>query len=213
MKCPRCTFIRSVKDGIVKGRQRYKCKRCNYRYTVEEIKKGIPSHIKRVAIVLALEGYPLQKIGQELGVSHTAVANWLQADSLEALFEENYNRKQPVEETNKEGLKASLRDKQFERWLLVSWNSIASRVSVAKRQKPWEDISDNDYHSTLRAGKKGRHAKRTDVDAFREILNNAYKLADERARNDRDELRSALYTLTWLFEDVIRNVKVSDING
>ncbi|MDR2410961.1 MAG: IS1 family transposase, partial [Bacteroidales bacterium] len=30
MNCPRCGSVNRCKDGIVKGRQRYKCKDCKY---------------------------------------------------------------------------------------------------------------------------------------------------------------------------------------
>jgi len=36
MKCRRCGSELHCKDGIVKNRQRFKCKDCNYRYTVEK---------------------------------------------------------------------------------------------------------------------------------------------------------------------------------
>jgi transposase-like protein len=36
MNCPRCGSVNRYKDGIVKGRQKYKCKDCKYHYTVEQ---------------------------------------------------------------------------------------------------------------------------------------------------------------------------------
>ncbi|MDR1224461.1 MAG: IS1 family transposase, partial [Tannerella sp.] len=30
MNCPRCGSINYCKDGVIKGRQRYKCKDCVY---------------------------------------------------------------------------------------------------------------------------------------------------------------------------------------
>jgi transposase-like protein len=35
MECPKCSCEKSVKSGIIKGRQRYKCKECACNYTVE----------------------------------------------------------------------------------------------------------------------------------------------------------------------------------
>jgi len=34
MDCPKCGSTEYCKDGKIKERQRYKCKRCVYRYTV-----------------------------------------------------------------------------------------------------------------------------------------------------------------------------------
>jgi transposase-like protein len=35
MKCPKCISKESVKSGIIKGKQRYKCKECGCNYTVK----------------------------------------------------------------------------------------------------------------------------------------------------------------------------------
>ncbi|MFN8167053.1 MAG: IS1 family transposase [Bacteroidia bacterium] len=39
--CPRCKGEDVVKSGIVKGRQRYRCKPCNYFFTVLKEGKSI----------------------------------------------------------------------------------------------------------------------------------------------------------------------------
>jgi len=33
--CPKCSSEKCVKEGKVKGRQRYRCKSCGYRHTVQ----------------------------------------------------------------------------------------------------------------------------------------------------------------------------------
>jgi len=38
--CPKCGYGECKKDGIVKSRQRYKCKPCGYRHTVQHIGKS-----------------------------------------------------------------------------------------------------------------------------------------------------------------------------
>jgi len=35
MKCIKCNQDNKVKDGMARGKQRYRCKHCNYRFTVE----------------------------------------------------------------------------------------------------------------------------------------------------------------------------------
>ncbi|MEB3309493.1 MAG: transposase, partial [Snowella sp.] len=32
-QCPKCEHQRIIKSGFVKGKQRYKCKSCNYQFT------------------------------------------------------------------------------------------------------------------------------------------------------------------------------------
>ena len=65
------------KDGIVKQKQRFRCKNCNYRFTVEFI--GKPEKLKRDALILYLEGLGFRSIGRFLDVSHVAVFNWIKS--------------------------------------------------------------------------------------------------------------------------------------
>jgi len=73
--CPKCKNGNIRKDGIVKQRQRFLCKDCNYRFTVESV--GKPEKLKRDALILYLEGLGFRSIGRVLNVSHVAVFNWI----------------------------------------------------------------------------------------------------------------------------------------
>ena len=85
LTCPKCSQTNCTKDGIVKGKQRYKCKGCAYRYTVAH--KGASKDIKRQALNLYLEGLGFRSIGRILNFSHVAVYNWIKAfgENLEDL--------------------------------------------------------------------------------------------------------------------------------
>lgn len=85
LNCPKCSRAGCPKDGIVKGKQRYKCKACNYRYTVEQ--KGASNSIKRQALMLYLEGLGFRSIGRLLDFSHVAVYSWIRGfrEKVEAL--------------------------------------------------------------------------------------------------------------------------------
>jgi transposase len=74
-QCPKCKSKKICKDGIVKQRQRFKCKDCNYRFTVESV--GKPDILKRNALILYLEGLGFRSIGRFLKISHVAVYNWI----------------------------------------------------------------------------------------------------------------------------------------
>lgn len=74
-ECPKCKSTEIRKDGIVKKKQRYKCKTCNYRFTVAQI--GKPLSKKRDAFILYLSGLDYRKIGNIINTSHVAVFNWL----------------------------------------------------------------------------------------------------------------------------------------
>jgi len=73
--CPRCGKEDCVKDGIVRGRQRWRCRACRYRHTVQQ--RGKDVHIKRQAVELYLEGLGFRSIGRFLNVSHVAAYNWI----------------------------------------------------------------------------------------------------------------------------------------
>lgn len=54
--CPNCSSNTYVKSGIVKDRQRYKCKKCGYFFTVNKVGKKIDSYYVNKALQLYLEG-------------------------------------------------------------------------------------------------------------------------------------------------------------
>ena len=56
MDCPKCKSTHYCKDGIVKGRQRYLCRGCQYRYTVMQRAGTADKAMKRQALELYLEG-------------------------------------------------------------------------------------------------------------------------------------------------------------
>jgi transposase-like protein len=85
MTCPKCGSADCGKDGIVKEKQRYRCKSCGYRHTVQY--RGISPATKRQALQLYLEGLGFRSIGRFLKCSHVAVYNWIRAhgESIEAI--------------------------------------------------------------------------------------------------------------------------------
>ncbi len=83
--CPYCNSSNFRKDGIVKQKQRYLCKDCKYRFTVEQ--RGKPDDLKRNALILYLEGLGFRSIGRVLAVSHVSVFNWIKSfgENLDSL--------------------------------------------------------------------------------------------------------------------------------
>ena len=53
--CPKCGSEKCVKDGIIKGKQRYRRKFCDFRHTVQY--RGKSPDVKRIALELYLEKY------------------------------------------------------------------------------------------------------------------------------------------------------------
>ena len=85
MTCPKCEASGCVKDGIVKGRQRYLCHGCKYRHTVSH--RGKSPALRRQALELYLEGLGFRSIGRLLNCSHVAVYTWIKAygESIDTL--------------------------------------------------------------------------------------------------------------------------------
>ncbi|WP_080942466.1 IS1 family transposase, partial [Methanosarcina mazei] len=77
MDCPKCNSSTHKKNGIVDGRQRYKCHDCGYNYSVELKSTASPTSVKRQALQLYLEGLGFRSIGRFLGVSHVSVQKWI----------------------------------------------------------------------------------------------------------------------------------------
>jgi len=77
MKCPKCGSESHCKDGIVKGRQRFQCKLCKYRYTVEQRSTVKSVEIKRLAFEMYLEGLGFRSIGRILKISYGTVFSWI----------------------------------------------------------------------------------------------------------------------------------------
>ena len=82
LQCPKCTSQKIVKSGIVSEKQRYKCKNCNYYFTVEKIGKRIDSYYVTKALQLYIEGLSYREIERLLGVSHVSVMNWVKQYNL-----------------------------------------------------------------------------------------------------------------------------------
>jgi transposase-like protein len=97
-KCLKCGSIKYVKDGIVQGKQRFKCKKCNYRFT-RFTRRGVSGDKKKQAMHLYLEGMGFRAIGRFLGVSNVAVLKWVRnaGEEILKIHASGHNHKQKVE--------------------------------------------------------------------------------------------------------------------
>ena len=77
LACPKCQDNHIVKSGVIKGRQRYLCKKCNYFFTVNKIGKKIDNYYVTKALQLYLEGLSLREIERILGISHVTISSWI----------------------------------------------------------------------------------------------------------------------------------------
>ena len=87
--CPNCAGQSIVKAGILKERQRYKCKNCGYHFTVNKLGKAIDNYYVSKALQLYLEGLSYREIERIIGVSHVSIMNWVKRYQIKR--PENYN--------------------------------------------------------------------------------------------------------------------------
>ena len=77
MKCIKCKSDKSVKNGIVSSRQRYKCNDCGYNYTVDHKSDVKSNETKRLALAMYIEGLSYRSIGKILDISYGTVYHWV----------------------------------------------------------------------------------------------------------------------------------------
>lgn len=77
MNCPKCNSTSYSKNGVVNGLQRFKCKSCNYNFTVKQKSSSVDPNKKRIALILYLEGLKITTIAEMLEVSHVSVIKWI----------------------------------------------------------------------------------------------------------------------------------------
>jgi transposase-like protein len=91
ISCPQCQSEKFIKSGIVNDRQRYKCKSCQYYFTVNKIGKKIDPYYVTKALQLYLEGLSYREIERILGVSHVSVMNWVKKHNIHKVKNSNYH--------------------------------------------------------------------------------------------------------------------------
>ena len=89
--CPKCQSNHIIKSGIIKSKQRYLCKKCNYFFTVSKIGKKIDDYYVTKALQLYLEGLSFREIERIIGVSHVTVSNWVKSYNIKKPSQGNYH--------------------------------------------------------------------------------------------------------------------------
>ncbi len=94
MHCLKCGAEAFVKNGFVRGIQRYKCKNCGYQFT-RDTPRGCGMRTKVMALALYLSGMSMRAIGAILEVAGQSVMRWIKK------FGREYAA-QPVEKMDEE---------------------------------------------------------------------------------------------------------------
>jgi transposase-like protein len=82
--CPKCQSQQLIKSGVIKERQRFRCKQCGYSFTVLKDGKNIDPYYVIKALQLYIEGVTFREIERILGISHVSVMNWVKKYGIRA---------------------------------------------------------------------------------------------------------------------------------
>ncbi len=77
MLCKRCGSEEWVKNGFMRGKQRYRCKACGLNFT-DTPPRGMPLAMKATAVLLYLSGLSMNRTAKLLGVSTPTVMAWIE---------------------------------------------------------------------------------------------------------------------------------------
>ncbi len=75
--CKRCGSARYVKNGLMRGKQRYLCKACGLAFT-DTPARGKPLALKAAAVLLYVSGLSMNRTAKLLGVSTPTIQAWLE---------------------------------------------------------------------------------------------------------------------------------------
>jgi transposase-like protein len=75
--CKRCRSAKQVKNGLMRGKQRYLCKTCGLAFT-DTPARGKPLALKAAAVLLYVSGLSMNRTAKLLGVSTPTVQAWLE---------------------------------------------------------------------------------------------------------------------------------------
>ena len=77
LRCKRCGSAEHVRNGLMRGKQRYRCKACGLNFT-DTPPRGMPLRVKVTAVLLYLSGLSMNRTAKLLGVSTPSVMTWIE---------------------------------------------------------------------------------------------------------------------------------------
>src|SRR4051794_36879699 len=77
LRCEGCGAEGHVKNGFMRGKQRYRCKACGLNFT-DTPPRGMPLRVKVTAVLLYPSGLSMNRTAKLLGVSTPSVQAWIE---------------------------------------------------------------------------------------------------------------------------------------
>src|SRR3954451_7129318 len=77
LRCKRCGSGEHVKNGLMRGKQRSRCRACRLNFT-DTPPRGMPLRVQVTAGLRHLSGVSMPRTAQLLGVSTPSVMTWIE---------------------------------------------------------------------------------------------------------------------------------------
>jgi transposase len=77
LRCKGCGSEEHIKNGLMRGKQRYRCKACGLNFT-DTPPPGKPLAMKVTAVLLYVSGLSMNRTAKLLGVSTPSVQAWIE---------------------------------------------------------------------------------------------------------------------------------------
>ncbi len=77
LRCKRCGSGEYIKNGRMRGKQRYRCKACGLNFTATP-PRGKPLALKITAVLLYVSGLSMNRTAKLIGVSTPTVQAWIE---------------------------------------------------------------------------------------------------------------------------------------
>ena len=77
VKCKKCKVESTIKNGIVGGKQRYKCKGCGYNFRAGDLREKYSDEKRLRVIKWYLEGAGIMSIERMEGVPNPLIISWI----------------------------------------------------------------------------------------------------------------------------------------
>jgi transposase len=77
LRCKVCGSEEHIKNGFMRGKQRYRCKACGLNFT-DTPPRGLPLALKATAVLLHVSGLSMNRTAKLLGVSTPTVQAWIE---------------------------------------------------------------------------------------------------------------------------------------
>ena len=77
LRCKGCGGEEHIKNGFMRGKQRYRCKACGLDFT-DTPPRGLPLALKATAVLLYVSGLSMNRTAKLLGVSTPSVQAWIE---------------------------------------------------------------------------------------------------------------------------------------